>query len=48
MRFQQLDNGHVAPQRDKVPIEPGSFYVMDCGYLDFSRLYVLPQQGRFG
>jgi hypothetical protein len=27
--------------------EPGSFYVMDRGYLDFKRLYVLDQAGSF-
>ena len=32
---------------NEVPIEPGSFYVMDRGYLDFARLYVLHQQGGF-
>jgi hypothetical protein len=27
--------------------EPGAFYVMDRGYLDFSRLYMLGQAGSF-
>ena len=32
---------------DMLPIEAGSFYVMDRGYLDFSRLFVLHQAGAF-
>jgi hypothetical protein len=27
--------------------EPGAFYIMDRGYLDFARLYVLDQAGSF-
>jgi len=30
---------------DVLPIEPGSFYILDRGYLDYSRLYTL-HQGR--
>ena len=30
-----------------MPIEAGSFYVMDRGYLDFARLFVLHQLGAF-
>jgi Transposase DDE domain/Domain of unknown function (DUF4372) len=30
---------------DQVPIEPGAFYVMDRGYLDFQRLHRLHQGG---
>ena len=32
---------------DIVPPEPGAFYVMDRGYLDFARLYALHQAGAF-
>jgi hypothetical protein len=34
---------HEINTLDIVPFEPGSFYVMDRGYLDFSRLYNLSQ-----
>ncbi len=29
---------------DELPIEPGSFYIMDRGYLDFERLFKITQQ----
>ena len=32
---------------DIVPIEPGAFYVMDRGYVDFARLHQLHQTGAF-
>jgi IS4 transposase len=32
---------------DTMPIEAGAFYVMDRGYLDFSRLYNMHQTGAF-
>jgi hypothetical protein len=32
---------------DFLPIEPGAFYVMDRGYLDFARLYKIHQAGAF-
>lgn len=32
---------------DILPVEAGAFYVMDRGYLDFSRLYKLHQAGAF-
>jgi hypothetical protein len=32
---------------DEIVIEPGSFYVMDRAYLDFSRLFLMHQQGAF-
>jgi hypothetical protein len=32
---------------DMVPIEPGAFYVMDRGYVDFARLHKLHQTGAF-
>lgn len=37
-------DGHAL---DEMPIEAGSFYVMDRGYLDFARLYVLNQVGAY-
>lgn len=32
---------------DILPVEPGAFYIMDRGYLDFARLFKLSQQGAF-
>src|SRR5664279_2161859 len=32
---------------DILPVEAGAFYVMDRGYLDFSRLYTMHQAGAF-
>jgi hypothetical protein len=32
---------------DVVPMEPGAFYVMDRGYLDFARLYTISQISAF-
>jgi hypothetical protein len=32
---------------DMLSFEPGAFYVMDRGYVDFTRLYVLHQAGAF-
>ncbi len=32
---------------DILPVEPGAFYIMDRGYLDFARLFRLSQQGAF-
>ena len=32
---------------DLLPLEAGSFYVMDRGYLDFTRLYAMQQAGAF-
>lgn len=32
---------------DILPIEAGAFYVMDRGYLDFTRLYAMHQAGAF-
>lgn len=31
---------------DKMPVEPGSYYIMDKGYVDFQRLYTLIHQRR--
>jgi IS4 transposase len=30
-----------------VPIEAGTFYIMDMGYIDYHRLYRIQQTGRF-
>ena len=38
---------HEVNTLDIIPFEPGSFYVMDRGYLDFSRLYNLSQTSAF-
>lgn len=38
---------HDMPMLDAVPVEPGAFYIMDRGYLDFGRLYVFHQAKAF-
>ena len=38
---------HEVKVLDILPIEPGAFYVMDRGYLDFTRLYKMHQTGAF-
>ena len=38
---------HEVNVPDMLPIEAGAFYVMDRGYLDFSRLFALHQVGAF-
>ena len=38
---------HEVNVLDFLPIEAGAFYVMDRGYLDFSRLYKMHQTGAF-
>ena len=38
---------HDVHALDQMPIEAGSFYVMDRGYLDFARLFVLHLLGAF-
>jgi hypothetical protein len=47
--FVHISDGklHDVNALDELPIEAGSFYVMDRGYLDFARLYVLHQLGAF-
>ena len=47
--FIHLSTGRMADVRglDKLSIEPGAIYVMDRGYLDFTRLYRLHQAGAF-
>jgi transposase len=38
---------HEVNVLDFLPIEPGAFYVMDRGYLDFERLYAMNLTGAF-
>jgi IS4 transposase len=38
---------HEVNVLDFMPIEAGAFYVMDRGYLDFTRLYAMHQAGGF-
>jgi hypothetical protein len=45
---------HISPAKthdvkflDQIQIEPGAFYIMDRGYLDFARLYRFTTQGAF-
>lgn len=38
---------HEVNTLDIIPIEPGAFYIMDRGYLDFARLYTLAQAAAF-
>ena len=35
---------HDVKALDTLPLEPGSFYMMDRGYIDFARLYAFVQQ----
>ena len=37
---------HDVNSLDNLPIEPGSYYMMDKGYIDFRRLYTLFHQAR--
>jgi len=37
---------HDINSLDKMPVEPGSYYIMDKGYVDFNRLYTLIHQCR--
>jgi hypothetical protein len=45
--FIEITNGlcHDVNALDMLVVEPGAFYVMDRGYLDFSRLHTLHQAG---
>ncbi len=47
--FMHISDGklHDVNVLDLLTPEPGAFYVMDRGYLDFERLYVLHQAGSF-
>ncbi len=38
---------HDVNTLDILPIEPGAFYIMDRGYLDFTRLFNISQKGAF-
>ena len=40
-------NVHDVNAMDLISYEPGSFYVMDKGYIDFARLYKIHQQGSY-
>ena len=47
--FASLHEGkrHEVAALDELPVHSGSYYVMDRGYLDFSRLHRLHQAGAF-
>lgn len=47
--FIRISSGkmHEVNVLDELVFEPGAFYVMDKGYLDFARLYRLTQQAAF-
>ncbi len=47
--FIHISNGKMADVNvlDILPVEAGSFYIMDRGYVDFDRLYRLHQAGAF-
>ena len=38
---------HDVTVLDELLVEPGAFYIMDRGYIDFRRLYALSQSGAF-
>jgi IS4 transposase len=40
-------NRHEVASLDEIPVYPGSYYVMDRGYLDFTRLHRLHAAGAF-
>jgi len=47
--FASLHEGkrHEVASLDELPVQAGSYYAMDRGYLDFARLYRLHQAGAF-
>jgi Domain of unknown function (DUF4372)/Transposase DDE domain len=47
--FIHISNGklHDVNTLDIIPVEVGSFYIMDRGYLDYTRLYALSQAAAF-
>ena len=49
LAFIHISDGkmHEVNVLDFLPVEAGSFYVMDRGYLNFSRLYKMHQAGAF-
>lgn len=48
-QFIHISNGrlHDVNVLDMLPVEAGSFYVMDHGCVDFKRLYAMHQVGAF-
>jgi hypothetical protein len=40
-------NCHEVSALDELPVEPGAYYLMDRGFLDFGRLYRLHQRAAF-
>ena len=38
-------NRHEVASLDEIPVAPGSYYVIDRGYLDFARLHRLHAPG---
>jgi hypothetical protein len=47
--FIRISNGKMHDVRalDDLPLEPGAFYMMDRGYIDFARLYAFTQHSAF-
>jgi transposase len=47
--FIRISHGKMHDVRalDDLVLEPGAFYIMDRGYIDFARLYVFTQQSAF-
>jgi hypothetical protein len=47
--FVHISNGkmHDVKALDHLPMEPGAFYVMDRGYIDFARLFVFQSHAAF-
>lgn len=47
--FIRITHGKTADVNvlDHLPIEPGAFYMIDRGYIDFARLYGITRQGAF-
>jgi transposase len=47
--FIHITSGKIHDVRilDELTLEPGSFYIMDRGYIDFRRLYTFTQQSAF-
>jgi transposase len=47
--FIRITHGKTADVKvlDHLPIEPGAFYMMDRGYIDFERLYAITRQLAF-
>jgi len=47
--FIRISDGKMLDVRalDDLVLEPGAFYIMDRGYIDFARLYVFTQQSAF-